>query len=94
MSAGRFARSGWGFARSGWSVLAAALMLAGCSGCQVVSRNKLTACETQHHSLSEQNKALLAENENLKAHSRQVEDRLIRAEEDLAALDERSGLDR
>jgi chemotaxis protein MotB len=38
--------------------------------------------------LDEQKKAILAENENLKTHSRRLEDQVKQAEEELAALDE------
>lgn len=82
-----------GAVRVRWMMLALACLLPS-AGCQLVPRNRLTACETQSRALSEQNKAQLAEIANLKAHSRTVEDRLIKAEEELALVQERSGLDR
>ncbi|MGD9723537.1 MAG: flagellar motor protein MotB [Pirellulales bacterium] len=68
------------------SVLAAALaalslVSGGCSSGQVA------VLQSQNRTLSEQTKAQLAEIENLKIHARNVEDRLIRAEEDLARAD-------
>ncbi len=64
--------------------------LASC-GCQTVSQSKYAACQSQNRTLSEQSRAQLSEIENLKIHSRHVEDQLIRAEEDLARLDQRNG---
>jgi flagellar motor protein MotB len=61
------------------------------SGCQTVSQSKYAACQSQNRTLSEQSRAQLSEIENLKIHSRHVEDQLIRAEEDLARLDQRNG---
>ena len=48
-------------------------------------------CQSQNRTLTEQTKAQLAEIENLKIHARHVEDQLIRAEEDLARLEQQSG---
>lgn len=75
----------------------AALAVAGlfCSlGCQMVSKTKLTACEAQSRANAEHVKALLAENENLKSHSRSLGNKLIQAEDELAVIDEKAGLDR
>ena len=63
----------------GIAAMCAALAACGCS-----SSGKVAAIESQNRTLSEQTRAQLAEIENLKIHSRTVEDRLIRAEEDLA----------
>ena len=72
--------------------LSLGLMLAwACCGCQSVSQSKFAACQSQNRTLTEQTRAQLAEIENLKIHSRHVEDQLIRAEEDLARLDPRGG---
>jgi chemotaxis protein MotB len=60
-----------------------------CCGCGFVSQGKYSACESQNRSLAEQSRAQLAEIENLKVHSRHVEDQLIRAEQELARADER-----
>lgn len=68
--------------------------LGGFSGCMLVPGAQLTACQLQNQALAEQCRAQLAEIENLKAHSRQTEDQLIRAEEELARLEEHVGLDR
>ena len=63
----------------GVGVLCAAAASHGCA-----SSGKVAALESQNRTLTEQTRAQLAEIENLKLHSRNVEDRLIRAEEDLA----------
>ena len=47
----------------------------------------------QNRALAEQNRAQLEEIENLKTHNRTVEDRLIRSDEQLAVLQERTSLD-
>jgi chemotaxis protein MotB len=54
-----------------------------CCGC-LASQSQVNALQSQNRTLSEQTRAQLAEIENLKIHTRNVEDRLIRAEEDLA----------
>jgi chemotaxis protein MotB len=64
----------------GLTGLLAALTASGC----LSSQGKVASLESQNRTLTEQTKAQLAEIENLKIHSRGVEDRLIRAEEDLA----------
>jgi chemotaxis protein MotB len=58
--------------------LAAALVCCGCA------RSQVATLQSQNRTLTEQSRAQLAEIENLKIHTRSVEDRLIRAEEDLA----------
>ena len=50
----------------------------------------LLGLQTQNRTLAERARAQQTEIENLKIHSRNVEDQLIRAEEDLAKLDDRS----
>jgi chemotaxis protein MotB len=62
----------------------AALALSTLAGCGWVSQGKFTSLESQSRILSEQNKAQLAEIENLKVHARNVEDQLIRAEQAVA----------
>ena len=71
-------------------LLAMAVSLGCSSGVSTpwVARRKLDASQAQNRSLNEQSKAQLAEIENLKIHARNVEDQLIRAEENLAQLDE------
>ncbi len=76
------------------SAAALLICLAVLSGCTLAPKGQLTACQTQNRSLSEQAKAQLAEIENLKAHNRTVENQLIQAEEELAELDQRTGVDR
>ena len=75
------------------SVLVLPLAFCAAAGCQVVPRNQLTGCETRCRVLAEQNRAQLAELENLKAHARDVEDRLMRTEKDLSLLEGEVGLD-
>ncbi len=69
----------------------AALVL---SGCQFVPKTQLAAAESHVRTLAEQNKALLAEIENRKQHVEHMENRVRRAEEDLALLEEELGTDR
>jgi chemotaxis protein MotB len=73
---------------AGWGLLAiAAGSLTLVVGCYV-PKSELVNAETTNRVLSEQNRAWLVEIENLKAHSRQVEDQLIRTEQELAARDQ------
>jgi chemotaxis protein MotB len=76
----------------GWLLLGvwAAVVL---PGCLFAPRTQLNAAQAQSRALSEQNRAQLAEIENLKSHSRTLENRVIRSEEQLAVLQERAGLD-
>ncbi len=73
-------------------LLAVAFGLGVAGGCQWVPKNKLAACESKSRALVEQTRAQQAEIENLKTHSRQVEEQLALAEEDLARLEEQLGL--
>ena len=63
-------------------------------GCLFVPTTDLNASMAQNRALTEQSQAQLAEIENLKAHSRTLEDRVIRSEKQLALLQERAALDR
>ena len=63
------------------------------SGCTLVPTTEFNACQAENRNLSDQNRAQLAEIQNLKVHSRDVEDRVIRSERQLARLEERAGLD-
>lgn len=81
-------------ARRHGSAGAALVLAAALAGCQWVPKSRLAACESQHRDISAQVKAQLAEIENVKAYSRSVENQLARAEEELAVVDERAGLDR
>ena len=56
-------------------------------GCGWVPQSKFSSLESQSRILTEQNKAQVAEIENLRNHSRAIEDQLIRAEQQLAQLD-------
>ena len=62
-------------------------------GCLFVPKTQLNAACARNRLLAEQNQAQLAEIENLKTHSRTVEDRVIRSEEQLALLQERARVD-
>lgn len=79
--------------RDGLACLALSSAVA-CAGCGWVPKTQIAACQTQNRTLAEQNKAQVAEIENLKVHTRNVEDQLIRAEEDLAHLDDQNGRER
>jgi chemotaxis protein MotB len=68
---------------------AAAMVLSGC----MVPQSELNSALTQNRALTEQSQAQLAEIENLKVHSRALEDRVIRSEKQLALQQERAGLD-
>ncbi len=57
------------------------------AGCGWVPQSKFSSLESQSRILSEQNKAQLSEIANLKVHARNIEDQLIRAEQDLARLE-------
>ncbi len=73
---------------AGWGLLViVSAMLAPLTGCYV-PKSQLVTYETTNRVLSEQSRAQLVEIENLKAHSRQTEDQLIRAEQELAARDQ------
>jgi len=76
-------------ARNGFCLLVASA-LASC-GCSMFTSSQLSAVQSQNRMLAEQSKAQLAEIENLKIHSRRVEDQLIHAEDELAQLDSSSG---
>ena len=62
-------------------------------GCLLAPRTELNAAQAQNRALSEQNRAQLAEIDNLKVHSHTLEDRVIRSEEQLALSQERTSLD-
>jgi chemotaxis protein MotB len=62
-------------------------------GCLFVPKTELNSAQTQNRVLSEQTKAQLAEIDNLKAHSRDLEDRVIRSEKQAALMRERACLD-
>jgi chemotaxis protein MotB len=62
------------------------------TGCGWVPQGKFSALESQSRILTEQNKAQLAEIENLKSHSRTIEDQLIRAEHELAKVEKKQNV--
>lgn len=66
-------------------------LVAALGACGCASKGQIAACQSQNRTLTEQTKAQLAEIENLKIHTRRVEDQLIRAEEDLARAEQRGG---
>lgn len=70
--------------------ISSASLLALFAGCQIVPKSQLDAVEAHNRTLVEQKNALLAENENLKTHSRRLEEQVKQAEEELAALEERA----
>ncbi|MHC4403249.1 MAG: OmpA/MotB family protein [Planctomycetota bacterium] len=67
--------------------------LAVSSGCILVPKARLNELNARTVALSEQNRAQKTLIENLKVHSRNMEDQLMRTEEDLALLEEQTGLD-
>jgi chemotaxis protein MotB len=79
-------------------VIGAALLLAGCSSSNpapswmaswgIVPRSRYDNLQVQNRTLAERASAQQSEIENLKLHTRNVENQLIRAEEDLARLDD------
>lgn len=75
------------------SSLLLAVPFAALPGCLFVPKTELNAALAQNRALSEQNRAQLAEIDNLKVHGRTLADRVIRSEEQVALLKERSGLD-
>lgn len=70
----------------GASILSLAL-----AGCQLVPKGHLSAAEAQNRALVEQKNSLLAENENLRVHSRRLEEQVKQAEEELAEMEARAG---
>ena len=73
---------------AGWGLLLmAAGVLPPLAGCYV-PKSQLVNYETTNRVLADQNRAQLVEIHNLELHSRQVEDQLIRAEQELSALDQ------
>lgn len=76
-------------ARSAVQALAAIALAT--SGCKMATPSQYAAAQSQNRTLTEQSRAQLAEIENLKVHSRSVEDRLINAEQELARVEQRDG---
>ncbi len=67
--------------------------LASATGCMVPA-GKAKSLAAQNRSLTERNDALAGQLENLKVHSENIEDLLLRAEEELALMDGKAGIDR
>ena len=63
-------------------------------GCGVSPQSTVGKLESENRRLAEQSRAQLAEIENLKVHAHTVEDKLLGAEEELAAMDDISAVDR
>ncbi len=63
------------------------------SGCTLVPTTEYNACQAENRNLADQSRAQLAEIENLKVHSRDLEDRVIQSERQLARLQEQGSLD-
>jgi chemotaxis protein MotB len=76
------------------SFSALALLAATASGCQFAPRSQLNAAEARSRTLQEQSQAQLAELANLKNHARKLENQLLQAEQELAMVDQRTGVDR
>ena len=75
-------------------IAAGLLAAAGLStGCQWVPRNQLAAIQAQNRALSEEKKALLAENQNLKSLREKFIDQQADMEQQLAQLDAQVGLE-
>jgi chemotaxis protein MotB len=68
--------------------------LAASSGCLFVPKAELYALKAQHQELARRNRAQIVEIENLRIHSRNIENQLMRTEEELALMEEEAGLDR
>jgi chemotaxis protein MotB len=80
----------WARTRGG---LLAALLLAA-PGCVLASREELEGVQSRNRVLQEQHQAHLAEIENLKVHTRSVEDQLAAAEQKLALADQQLEIQR
>ncbi len=70
----------------------AVALAAGACGCQSASKTQLSSLQSLNRTLTEQTKVQLGEIENLKINSRRLEDQLIRAEQEMAELDQRRRL--
>lgn len=75
-------------------ILAICTALAASSGCMFASKTSLNDAQAQNRILSEQNRAQLTEIENLKSHGHDMENKVIRSEEEVAMLKEQIDLDR
>ncbi len=76
-----------------WMLIGIALSVA-LPGCLFVPKSQWNTSQAENRALKEQNRAQLTEIENLKDHGHALENRLIRSEEQLALLQDRSKIDR
>jgi outer membrane protein OmpA-like peptidoglycan-associated protein len=71
----------------------AAVLFASISGC-VVSKSQLNEAQAENRVYSDQNKAQTVEIDGLKSRTRQLEEKLVKAEEELAISQQQAQLDR
>jgi chemotaxis protein MotB len=72
------------------ALLVGTLLLSVAGGCALVPQSQLTACQAQSRRLNEQSMSQQAEIASLNEHRRSTEDRLIKAETELAAVDKQN----
>jgi len=78
-----------------WSIVLALLaLLSSQAGCPLVPVARYNGLKAESEALGEKNRALSAQLENVQTHARNVEDKLMRAEEDLALLKDQQEQDR
>jgi chromosome segregation ATPase len=77
-----------------WQVFLAIGAMVLLPGCLFTSKTKLNDAQAQGRILSQQNAAQLTEIENLKTHGKDLENKIIRSEEEIALLKEQVDLDR
>jgi chromosome segregation ATPase len=77
-----------------WQVFLAIGAIVLFPGCLFTSKTKLNDAQAQGRILSQQNAAQLTEIENLKSHGNDLENKLIRSDEEIALLKEQVDLDR
>ncbi len=70
------------------------VLISGLAGCGFAPSSNLKTLQVENRRLGEEARALQAEVENVKTHTRQVENRLIQAEEQLAEVDSQRRRDR
>ncbi len=70
------------------ALLLSAMLLLGVAGCGFVPTSQLTSVQSQNKTLAEQVQSQQTELENLKFHTRSVENQLVRAEADLARTEQ------
>jgi chemotaxis protein MotB len=65
----------------------------GLSGC-MVPQSQLADCQAQNRALAQQSRAQLVELDSLRAHGHELENQLVRTEQEMASLEEQIDLDR